>query len=160
MGGDDLRAIWADAKVLVARMRNLKRSRISIPDPRGTIPIVYSPVLLQRMRAMACAAIGRLAAPDCAAIHAAESLDPDLRQFASHAAAERDRTGEDNYVLRRAALLHADVEIIKRPELSATAPSSGRALPGPQLVRADSLDGVSLNVRGGHPLGNRAHAPR
>jgi Tetratricopeptide repeat len=145
--GDDLRALWADAKFLAALMRNLKLSRFSIADRRGTVPIVYSPVLLQRMRAMACAVSGRLASADCSAIHANDNLDDDLRRIAADAVADRDRTGEDNDILRRAALLHADVEIIERPEMTSSAPSSARALPGPQLVRADSLDGVSVNVR-------------
>jgi hypothetical protein len=145
--GDDLRALWADAKFLALLMRNVKLSRFSIADRRGTVPIVYPPVQLQRMRAMACAVIGRLASAECTAVHANANLDDDLRRLAADAAADRDRTGEDNYILRRAALLHADVEIIARPEMTSTATSSAHPLPGPQQVRADSLDGVALNVR-------------
>ena len=37
--------------ILAALMRNLKLNRFAIADGRGTVPIVYSPVLLQRMRA-------------------------------------------------------------------------------------------------------------
>ena len=146
--GDDLRALWADAKFLVALMRNLELNRFSIDDPRGSVVIIYSPVLLQRMRAMACAAIGRLASRDCVAIHASDNLDRDLHRMAANAGSDRERTGEDNYILRRAALLHADIEIIARPEFTAAAAvRSARPLPGPQLVRADTIDGVSINVR-------------
>jgi tetratricopeptide (TPR) repeat protein len=144
--GDDLRAIWADAKFLAALMRDLRLSRFSIADPRGPVAIVYPPVPLQRMRAMACAASGRLATPDCIAVHATDNLDTDLLRLGANAAAERDRTGEDSYILRRGALLHTDVEMIERPQERPSA-WSARALPGPQQVRADSLDGVAMNVR-------------
>src|SRR5499427_5778745 len=143
---DDLRALWADAKFLAALMRNLGLSRLSIPDQRGQVVIIYPPVLLQRMRAMACAVSGRLASRDCVAIHAHQNLDADLSPLAIDAAADRDRTGEDNFILRRAALLHADVEIIERPDLAYREPSAGRPLPGPQQLRVDTTDGVSLNV--------------
>ncbi|HXI31981.1 MAG TPA: hypothetical protein VNG89_26265, partial [Vicinamibacterales bacterium] len=146
--GDDLRALWADAKFLVALMRNLGLTRFSIEDPRGSVVNIYSPVLLQRMRAMACAAIGRLASRDCVAIHASDNLDRELHRMADNAGSDRERTGEDNYLLRRAALLHADIEIIARPEFTAAATvRSARPLPGPQQVRADTIDGVSINVR-------------
>ncbi|HJZ77374.1 MAG TPA: tetratricopeptide repeat protein [Vicinamibacterales bacterium] len=143
---DDLRALWADAKFLAALMRNLGISRVTFPDQRGTVAIIYPPELLQRMRAMACAASGRIARPDCVAIHAQLHLDDDLHPLAADAAADRERTGEDNFILRRAAILHADVEILERPDLAYSAPSSGRPLPGPQQLRVDTTDGVSLNV--------------
>src|SRR5262245_3146283 len=143
---DDLRALWADAKFLAALMRNLGLSRLSVQDQRGSVAIIYPPVLLQRMRAMACAVNGRIARPDCLAIHAQQNLDADLRPLAVDAAVDRARTGEDNFILRRAAILHADVEIIERPDLAYHAPSAGRQLPGPQQLRVDTTDGVSLNV--------------
>src|SRR4051812_40717150 len=125
----DLREVWADAKFLAALMRNLKLSRSSIDEPRGSVSIVYSPLLLQRMRAMACAAIGRLASPDCVILHATDTLDDELRRVGEHAAADRNRTGEDNYILRRGALLHTDVEILE-PSTPAEPPQSAPALPG------------------------------
>src|SRR3982751_3601728 len=140
----DLRALWADAKFLAALMRNLKLNRFAIADGRGTVPIVYSPVLLQRMRAMACAAAGRLASRECLAIHAIESLDGELRHLGEHAADARQRSGEDNDILRRAALLHTDVEILKRPSSDST--DGGATLPGPQQMRANTTDGVPLSV--------------
>jgi len=110
--GDELRGLWADAQFLAALMRNLKLNHFEIPQRRETVAIVYKTVLLQRMRAMACAAAGRLLSADCAAIHAADSLDDQLREFAADAAADRARSGEDNYLLRRGAILHADAEMI------------------------------------------------
>src|SRR3954466_57840 len=104
--GDELRAVWADAQCPAALMRNLKLNHFEIPQPGTKVAMIYKPVLLQRMRALACAAAGRLATVDCLAIRAAESLDSGLREFAADAAAERRRTGEDNYLLRRAAIFH------------------------------------------------------
>src|SRR5262245_27281356 len=142
----DLRGVWADARFLAALMRNPKLTRFSIVDRQaGTIALVYPELLLQRMRAMACAAIGRLAARDCLAIRASQSLDDELRRFADNATAARDATGDDNYLLRRAALLHADVEIILKPVIREDPLT--RRTPGPHQVRADTSDGVSLNVR-------------
>src|SRR6478672_5072293 len=68
--GDELRGLWADAQFLAALMRNLKVNHFEIPQPRETVAIVYKPALLQRMRAMACAAAGRLLSADC--VHAAD----------------------------------------------------------------------------------------
>ena len=144
--GDQLRALWADAQFLAALMRNLKVNHLEIPQPRETVSVVYKPALLQRMRAMACAAAGRLARADCLSIHAVNNLDPDLHDFAADAAADRDRTGEDNYFLRRGAILHGDVEMIAQPVLDAGEAAS-RPLPGPRRMRADTNDGVAVNVR-------------
>jgi tetratricopeptide (TPR) repeat protein len=141
--GDELRGLWADAQFLAALMRNLKVNHFEIPQPRETLAIVYKPALLQRMRAMACAAAGHLLSADC--VHAADSLDAELREFAADAAADRARSGEDNYLLRRGAILHADVEIVVKPVLDAEQ-SASRPLPGPRRVRADTSDGVSVSV--------------
>src|SRR5262249_32786439 len=110
--GTTLRALWVDAKFLAGLLRNLKMARSQITTPQGTVEIVYPDEILQRMRAFACAASGRLQRPDCMLIHASENLDGDLRALAAHAFADRSATGEDNYLLRRAAVLHADIEII------------------------------------------------
>jgi tetratricopeptide (TPR) repeat protein len=144
--GDELRGLWADAQFLAALMRNLKVNHFEIPQPRETIAVLYKPVLLQRMRAMACAAAGHVLSADCIAIHAAENLDEELRAVAADAAADRARTGEDNYVLRRGAILHGDVETMVKPVLDAGQPAPGRPLPGPRRVRADTSDGISVDV--------------
>src|SRR3954447_26035634 len=97
--GDELRALWADAQFVAAFMRHLKLNHLEIPQPREKVAVIYKPVLLQRMRTMACAAAGRLLSADCAAIRAGDSLDNGLREFAADADADRRRTGEDNYLL-------------------------------------------------------------
>jgi tetratricopeptide (TPR) repeat protein len=144
----DLRPLWADVKFLAALMRNLKLARVAASTPSGNVEVVYSAVPLQRMRAMACAASGRLASIDCIALHAAESLDDDLRRLGSNAAADRTRSGEDNYILRRAALLHTDIEILAPASSAASPPAPPRTAPvlGPTRVRADTVDGMALNV--------------
>ena len=144
--GDELRGLWADAQFLAALMRSLKLNHFEIPQARETIAILYKPALLQRMRAMACAAAGHLLSADCRAIHAADSLDEELRAFAADAAADRTRSGEDNYFLRRAAILHADVEMIASAVLDVPASASSRPLPGPRRVKADTSDGISVKV--------------
>lgn len=144
--GDELRGLWADAQFVAALMRNLKLNHFEIPQPRETIAVLYKTAQLQRMRAMACAAGGHLLSEDCRAMHAADSLDEALREFAADAAADRARTGEDSYVLRRGAILHADVEILATPVLDAAASAPARPLPGPRRVKADTSDGISLTV--------------
>jgi tetratricopeptide (TPR) repeat protein len=144
--GDELRALWADAQFAAALMRKLKLTHFEIPQPPEKVAVLYKPALLQRMRAIACAAAGRLATPDCMAIRAERTLDGELREFAADAAADRDRTGEDNYLLRRAALLHADIEMIVNPVLEGVASAVPRPLPGPRRVRADTSDGISIEV--------------
>src|SRR5689334_7663736 len=89
--GDELREVWADSQFLVALMRNLRVNHLEIPQPRERVAIIYKPQLLQRMRAMACAAAGRLLSQDCIAMHAARDLDEGLREFAAAAAADRER---------------------------------------------------------------------
>lgn len=144
--GDELRAVWADSQFLIALMRNLKVNHFEIPQPRERVAIIYKPQLLQRMRAMACAAAGRLLSVDCIAAHAGENLDERLRVFAADASADRGRTGDDNYLLRRAAIFHGDVEMLFNPVLDAAGSASARTLPGPRRVRADTSDGISVDV--------------
>ena len=144
--GDELREVWADSQFLVALMRNLRVNHLEIPQRRERVAIVYKQQLLQRMRAMACAAAGRLVSNDCIAIHAEKNLDERLRTFAADAAADRDRTGEDNYLLRRAAIFHGDVEMLVKPVLDVADSTSERPLPGPRRLRADTNDGVSMNA--------------
>lgn len=144
--GDELRGLWADAQFLAALMRNLKLNHFEIPQPRETVAVLYKTALLQRMRVLACAAAGHLSSADCLAIRAADSLDEELRQFATDAATDRTRSGEDNYFLRRGAILHADVEIIARPVLDGRESTSARPLPGPRRVRADTSDGVAVDI--------------
>jgi len=144
----DLRLLWGDVRVLTILLRNRKASRFLIPDGGRTIEVLYPPSLIRRMRLLACASVGRLADADCFALRAALELSLPMRRLAEHAAEDRARTGEDNYILRRAAILHADIEVLA-PSAAAPAPAPRPVPPilGPKQVRIDTSDGVSLNVR-------------
>src|SRR4051812_40497970 len=112
---DELRGLWVDLSVLAQLMRNVKATQFTVraeATPTATA-VHYSTLLLQRMKVLACAAGGLLADPDCAALHATEALDADISALARHVTAERNRSGDANYVVRRAALLHADVAMIQ-----------------------------------------------
>src|SRR5207244_10482899 len=64
------------------------------------------------------------------------------------AAASRTR-GDDNYLLRRGALLHADIEMLlpKQSEPLASSPLPGSPAPmGPQRVRMNTSDGMALDL--------------
>ena len=143
----DLRQLWGDVRVPTILLRNRRAARFLIPTTGGrTMEVFYPPSLMRRMRALACAAAGRLADVDCVAKGAPLELSAALRRFAERAGADRSRTGEDNYFLRRAAILHADVEILA-PSASAAAPPRQAPIIGPSQIRVDTSDGVSLDVR-------------
>ena len=143
----DLRMLWVDVKVLTVLLRNRKATRFMLPDGTRTIDVFYPPSLMRRMRALACAVGGRLTDVDCAAMRAPLELEDDLHRLAEHAGADRARTGEDNYVLRRAAILHGDVEILAQAASVVAPPSTPVPGVGPKMVRVDTSDGVSLDVR-------------
>ena len=143
----DLRMLWADVKALTTLLRNRKANTFLFAAGGRTIAVFYPPSLMQRMRWLACAAAGRLADVDCLALRAPLELSEPMRRLADHARADRARTGEDNYILRRAAILHADVEILAPGAAPAAAPSTQTPLLGPKQIRVDTSDGVSLDVR-------------
>ena len=143
----DLRTLWADVKALTTLVRNRRATTFLFADGGRTILVAYSPSLIRRLRALACASAGRLADVDCIAIRAVLELGEPMRRLAEHAAADRARTGEDNYILRRAAILHADVEVLAPAAAPAAAPSRQTQVVGPKQIRVDTSDGVSLDVR-------------
>jgi tetratricopeptide (TPR) repeat protein len=71
-------------------------------------PIRYTDWQLHRLRVLACAAAGTLTSPVCLGLKAPVEIDADLHRLADGAEASQKR-GDDNYVLRRGALLEADV---------------------------------------------------
>jgi tetratricopeptide (TPR) repeat protein len=144
----DLRGLWVDLSTLAQLMRNLRLTRFVVQPQgqRGAIEIHYTAQQLRQLAAFACAAASMLAESDCVAIRAAGSLDPDLTRLAEHAAAERLRTGDDNYVVRRGALLHTDIAMLQphAPVEPFSGPSARWT--GPQTWRIDISDGRSLEV--------------
>jgi tetratricopeptide (TPR) repeat protein len=144
----DLRALWVDVNVLAQLMRNLRLSRfiVQAEGQRGSTEIRYTSFQLRQLTAFACAAAAILADRDCVTIKAATSLDADLIRLAQHGGAERARTGDDNYVVRRGALLHSDIAMLApraavEPFTSSSAPGIG-----PQTWRIDISDGRGLDV--------------
>jgi tetratricopeptide (TPR) repeat protein len=142
-------------------MRDPRLSRFTItPEAsKKTFRIDYSPVQLQRMRVYACAAAGAvdndlgatrsasLVDLDCARFHALESTDDELRALARRARASLI-AGDPNYVIKRGALMHADIAmggplpttpIDQRPAFSQ--PSLG-----PQSFLMHTTDGQSEDL--------------
>ena len=102
--------------------------------------ISYSNADLQRLAVLACAAGGMVFDPPCMVLHAGGELDADLGQLAILVRSARLR-GDDNYILRHGALLHADVAML--------APSS---MASGGEVRRGSLDRVRMTISDGQEL--------
>src|SRR5262249_18261953 len=144
-----LRGLWIDVHVLSQLMRNVRMSRFMVraENQRNVTEVVYTAEGLRKLRVFACAAAGILDRPDCVAIKAAVGAGDDLIRVAQHARDGRSRTGDDNYVMRRAALLHADIAMLQpRSAVEPFASPSGKPLVGPQTWRVDISDGRGLDV--------------
>src|SRR5207245_4617154 len=104
----ELRALWIDVNVLTQLMRNVRLARFIVQGEgqRGATEIRYTSLQHHQLIAFACAAAAMMAERDCVDARAANGLDADLMRLAQHAGAERTRTGDANYVVRRGALLH------------------------------------------------------
>jgi hypothetical protein len=143
-----VRALWVDANVLVQIMRNPKGLRFTVraEGERAARPISYSSGQMRRLRVLACAAGGIVTEDVCTSIKAWIELDADLQQLARRAAASR-AGGDDNYLLRRGALLHADIEMLL-PVARELLPNAGQssAGSGPQRFRMTTSDGVAIEL--------------
>jgi tetratricopeptide (TPR) repeat protein len=78
--------------------------------------IRYAAPQLHRLQVLACAAAGLLETKVCVRLKADQEIDGQLTQLATLAAAAT-RRGDANYVLRRGALLHADVAMLSATSL-------------------------------------------
>jgi tetratricopeptide (TPR) repeat protein len=141
----DMRTLWIDAGNLLLLMRNPRIVRFDIRQPgqRGSQPIRYTSTELRRLHVLACAAAGIVTASQCVAIKAATELDSELLQL-SRLAADARLHGDDNYVLRRGALLHTDVGMLTD---GAAEPVDGGSSPGPQRIRMSIADGRETNLQ-------------
>jgi tetratricopeptide (TPR) repeat protein len=150
----DLQALWIDVDVLVKMMRNPGSLRFTMrmtgqrtPQDLQRTPqdIPYTTAQLRRLRALACAVVGVVADPHCLENNAATSLDEELRRVSALAAAARFRGDGDNYILRRGALLHADVGmlVVSTP----VEPVTTRTYPplGPQRFKMEISDGQQID---------------
>jgi hypothetical protein len=153
-----LRDLWVDAQSLVALIRDRRTNVFTAESgaPPVRTRIIYKPADLRRMTVLACAAAGLLDDQDCVAIDAKRAADGQAAHLVEHAVASRQAGDEDNYLLRRAALLHADVAMLA---LSAAAePVSAREpvrtmAPQTQSRHEASRSRTSdLPGRSGHPV--------
>jgi tetratricopeptide (TPR) repeat protein len=149
-----LKDLWIEANVLsqiirsdAVRTMNGKRVSASF-NVRGagqktSTAIRYSATQSRRLTVLACAAGGVLVEPLCLAMGAAEELDPEFRQMAVLARAAKLR-GDDNYIMRRGAILHSDVAILA--PLSMKAAGEVRPTGGLERLRMEISDGREIDL--------------
>jgi tetratricopeptide (TPR) repeat protein len=149
----DLRTLWLDVNVLVQMMRNPRGLSFSVQQEgqRRATPVRYTRDQFVRMRVLACAAAGTLTEPVCARSTAPNTsdgrlagllrLDRDLAELAHRVESSSTAGDHDNYILRRAALLHTDIAFIGR------APDEGVVSGG------SALQGIRLDVSDGRGMG-------
>jgi tetratricopeptide (TPR) repeat protein len=144
-----VRKLWVDVYNLVLMMRNPRIGRFDIRQPgqRAVEQIRYTPNELRRLRILACAAGGSLRESACINIDAAKELDADLRRLA-HLADEAKMRGDANYILRRGALLHADIGMRAG---GAAGPVESSSSLGPQRLRMNINDGLGEDLRSNAP---------
>ena len=147
----DLRTLWIDINALIRLMRNQNLSRFTFKvegDPKP-IDIRYSSSQIRRLTVLACAAAGTTGERPCEAIGALRDLDEDLRELAIRTADARTDDA-DNFVLRRGALLHSDIAML-RPAVPRERPS-GAWSPGAAGIRVSISDGrqTELGETSGH----------
>ena len=142
--GDDLQGFWMDVSSLIRLMRNPGTLRFSWQTQAETKPreIRYTPVQLQRLRAMACIAGGTVREAPCFTILRQRDLvDDDLLELAIRV---QDANDADNFVLRYGAMLHTDIAILK-PAPSEPR-SAARLSPGVGGYRVQIQDGRQMNL--------------
>ena len=147
----ELRLLWIDTHAVVRLIRNPRTSTFSFKaaGQRSPQDISYPNSPLQRLRALACAAGGQVGAgmradePRCVDIDALKQLDGELRELARRARESR-LGGDDNYILRRGAILQADVAMLAPARNEPIAPSFG---PGPDRFRMSLADGQGTAFR-------------
>jgi tetratricopeptide (TPR) repeat protein len=137
----DLQTLWIDVDVLITLMRHTGLLRFSMRSPgqRTAQDIHHTPTQLRRLRALACAAVGIVADRHCYESKDAIDHDADLLRLSALALAARSGGDGDNYILRRGALLHADVAMLVAP--NAIEPASTPPPPGPQRFKMQISDG-------------------
>jgi hypothetical protein len=148
----DLRQLWIDTNVLARLIRNPKASSFSL-RAEGQPPaqaIHYPPVAFRRLQVLACVAGGQAANPDlsesssrCREIGALNSVDADLQELARRAYASAQRH-DDNYILRRGAILEGDVAMLLPGGAEPISTSNG---PAPDRFRMNLSDGQGLAFR-------------
>ena len=166
-------ASWSDADVRTLRIDiNVVVQIMRAPGSAGPVfeflvPGQPKPTLtryvgdqFRRMADLACAAggyvVGSSAVPRnlagmCYELKATDALDADLRRLAAAAGDARIRGDHDNYILRRGALLHADIAmLVLRPGEPHTPDGTGAPDAGVTLAISDGEGVVDLRPLGIH----------
>ena len=108
-----LKQLWIDADVLMQMIHSPGANRFTV-RPEGQrlgTQIRYTKIDLHRLQVLACAAGGALTETPCMAMNAGSELDAEFGQMAALVRAAALR-GDDNYVVRRGAILHGDVAML------------------------------------------------
>jgi tetratricopeptide (TPR) repeat protein len=133
----DIQALWVDVTTILKMMHDprVRQFVLKAPNSSTATQILYGDEGLKRMRALARAANGTVA-------EASVVVDRELLELSR--AVSRLRTGgDDNYVVKRGALLHADVAMLM-PVVRE--PLSTRTSLGPDRMRLQMNDGQDLGV--------------
>jgi tetratricopeptide (TPR) repeat protein len=150
----DLKHLWVDANVLTQIIRSqairamsgrpvVSRFTVRGEGQKTSTAIVYSKTQFHRMVVLACAAGGVLVDPNCMAIDAGGELDSEFRQIAVLARAAKLR-GDDNYIMRRGAILHSDVAILAPQSMKA--PGDTQPTGGVERFRMEISDGREIDL--------------
>jgi hypothetical protein len=145
----DLKKLGIEVNALVQIIRlppDRRPTKFSIrSENQKTQTLVrYTPAQLRRLTVLACAAGGGLDDPDCITMRAADELDADFRRLSVLVRAAKVR-GDDNYIVRRGALLHGDVAMLA--PLSMEAPGDVWPTGGLERFRMEISDGQEVDFR-------------
>jgi tetratricopeptide (TPR) repeat protein len=153
---DDLKKLWVDVNALTQIIRlppDRRPSKFTIrsEDQKRPTLVNYTATQFKRLTALACSAGGNLNDPpgertahgrQC--IETADQLDADLRQLSALVHSAKIR-GDDNYIIRRGALLHGDVAMLA--PYSMEAPGDVRPTGGLERFRMEISDGQEIDLR-------------
>ena len=104
--------------------------------------IPYTDAQVHRLRVLGCAAAGMLTDLECVRLKASKEIDDELTDLARLAEASRAR-GDGNFVVKRGALLHADLAIVNAGELR---PFDGRGPDSAEPTRIHMADGQQTAI--------------
>ena len=144
---EQLKQLWIDANVLTQIIRSPSAAAFTVraEGQRDGTQIRYTKTDLHRLHVLACAAGGALLDAPCVAIDAGSEIDAALWQVAALARAARLR-GDDNYILRRGAILHGDVAMLA-PALMTAPGEVARPSGALERVRMEISDGQEIALR-------------
>ena len=145
----NLKQLYLDANALLQTMRRIGGDggatlTVRPAEQKASIQVRYSKEQFHRLQALACASGGLLFENGCLQIKAGDELDPDLRQIAVLSRASNMR-GDDNYIMRRGAILHSDVAILAPQSMKA----DGAVMPsgaGVERFRMEISDGRQTDL--------------